>query len=426
MNRARIGAAFLAACCSAGAIVLVSRRTVADSAVLRFGPWSYAEWLINYRGGFVRRGLIGSAMLSATDAASYVPATNWLVFLSFAAFAIGLAALATASSDRIGTIALAMFAPGSLITMSLGGGYFYRKEILFHLSAVTAALLVVAMRHVPMGRARTSISYIVIIFITTAVTVLSLVHEGFFFMSAPTHVLLVFTAAVAANIRRPMALAASVAMYALALFVLSVCFSGTDATADAIWTSLPSSDRQIIAAATPTGNRLAIDALRWGLLHATAMSWQVVLSGYAWYWFAAAAAGLYFVVIISDRLAIERGIAVGPENLSGILVACTFAFTLPLYALGWDWGRWISAATVQSLVVVLVLVPRERQEAQRLAIACGHAGHSRAPVVKVVTTGVGSAGLVTMGATIWLPECCIGSGTETFLASVLNLIGRAI
>lgn len=426
MNRARIGAGFLAACCAAGAIVLVSRRTVADSGVLRFGHWSYAEWLINYRGGFVRRGLVGSTLLSAFDAPSLVPATNWLVFLSFSGFAIGLAALAIASSDRITTIALAMFAPGSLVTMSLGGGYFYRKEILFHLSAVLAALLIMAMRHAPMGRARTWIFHSVVGYIAAAITVLSLVHEGFFFMSAPTHVVLVFAAAVAANRRQPVVLAALTATYALALFGVSIFFHGTDATAEAVWGSLPLTDQQIIASATPSGNRLAIDALRWGLFQAAAMSWQVVLSGYAWYWFAAATAGLFFVAVISDRLAQEHDIAFGSENWTGIAVAGTFAFTLPLYALGWDWGRWISAATVQSLVSVLVLVPRERQEAHRLAIACKHAGRVRMPILRIATTGVGSAGLVTMGATIWLPECCIGSGTETFLASVLNLIGRAI
>ena len=33
-----------------------------DSTELKFGSWQLAEWLINYEGGFVRRGLAGQLL----------------------------------------------------------------------------------------------------------------------------------------------------------------------------------------------------------------------------------------------------------------------------------------------------------------------------------------------------------------------------
>ena len=96
--------------------------------------WGLSEFLINYEGGFVRRGLVGQIAYLTGDPFFYV---NIFQKLSVSFFVISSAFLVPLYKDTLSKflfLFMIILVPGGLYDMAIGGAFEYldRKEIWFY------------------------------------------------------------------------------------------------------------------------------------------------------------------------------------------------------------------------------------------------------------------------------------------------------
>src|ERR1700752_2621717 len=127
------GAAGIACLLILGAsIYLVSTYTIGSSTGLTWNGYGFSELLINYDGGFLRRGLLVALIqhAAALSGRSTLSVVNRFVFTDFLLLALLLPALPLLSRRRSGLMALlVLMLPGGILSIALSSEYFYRKEI---------------------------------------------------------------------------------------------------------------------------------------------------------------------------------------------------------------------------------------------------------------------------------------------------------
>ena len=132
-------------------------------------PFNIGDWLINYSGGFVRRGLIGSIVLS-TSKLVHQPPGLVVVVLDFVLCTVLYVAfwfLARPLRWRPWSVALVL-SPATLGFMMLNGGGASRKDILFLLML---SFLLLQLRKGISDRG-------VVLYLSAAAVLLTLSHEG--------------------------------------------------------------------------------------------------------------------------------------------------------------------------------------------------------------------------------------------------------
>lgn len=384
-------------------IYMVYQHTLADPNVLRWNSWAYSELLINYEAGFVRRGLIGHLLLH-TGSSLFV--INHFVF----ATAVLVTALVASNAIYVGlrsksliAVGLCFMLPGGLISMSQLNQYYFRKEVLF----ISFVYLLVFVRRWAARQSETTVLGTVIAWsaVSSASAALMLVHEAFMFMAAPAVVLIMRDWC---NSYR----ATMTATYATILgiiFLFNIIYKGNTDVVHGIWASLSAADRGLISKdGTPAGG---IGALGWSFVQGLKLPLSVLLSGAALYWLmpvllSATAVATYSALVASDT---RRGFARGLILYGALLVGVG-----PLFALGWDWGRWIASVnmTCLALLPTLEALPDrlERWSAtlsERIELDCRSAAL------------LGFA-IIMASAFFSLPECCIGVGDSTPLRAFLK------
>ncbi len=133
------------------------------------GSYNIADWLINYSGGFVRRGLPGQLALLLSRTAHVDPARIIFALQLVQFFALYVAVWLLIRNLRwhVWTAALA-FSPATLGFVALVGGGAFRKELLF-LLALTVLLLLLQR-----GVSDSNI----VCYLTAVAVVIALSHEG--------------------------------------------------------------------------------------------------------------------------------------------------------------------------------------------------------------------------------------------------------
>ena len=111
-------------------VIVIWSNTLHTPSSLKWNSWVFYEWIINYEGGFVRRGLIGS-VINAFYYGEELSAVNTLVFFVALLFIL-LATMFVASNVKNARSALLfVFCPVGFYWMAIGNEYYYRKEIFF-------------------------------------------------------------------------------------------------------------------------------------------------------------------------------------------------------------------------------------------------------------------------------------------------------
>ena len=136
-------------------------------------------------------------------------------------------------------------------------------------------------------------------------------------------------------------------------FCCSKFFKGNSSVSLAIWQSLSSGATSISGGSQPAGG---ISAIGWSLLTGLKPAVAAMLSGLGTYY-------LYAVEVVYLSIgyiaAEHRGIALLQFYKSKELI-CTFGTVwltfLPLFVLGWDWGRWIFGIEYVSLFVLMLKI----------------------------------------------------------------------
>jgi hypothetical protein len=379
-------------------------HTLAKPLELDWSPYAYSDYLINYAGGFVRRGLGGEILrrLGSGGTAS-LPTVNVLVFGVYLLFSLAFLRLAFrigVTRQRLLAMLVFWLAPGGPLGDAVEGDFYPRKDFLFLLFVLGIAWLA--------GRRRGWASTAVLLAVTLAGSAaLSLIQEGFLFIGAVPIALVLYDRFAADGPPRASIVACLYLIFCVLLFGAASLFKGDAATVTAIWHSIGAANRAIIA---PDGVPAdGIEALQLSLLEGMDMPWAYLRTGLIWYWvvgLAASAAICLYVAASPDadgrRTSLARAV---------VLYGAIVAGTAPLYLLAWDWGRWIVAANVAFFFLydrLRHLPPPLERASARLAPRLPAFASTLAPLA------IG-AFLVLFELTYRLPECCISGPSRHFV-----------
>jgi hypothetical protein len=405
------------------AVILVGSSTIWQPDQLGYGGNHYADWLVNYAGGFVRRGLAGELIHRIAGGRPAVSIINWIVFSIYAVFAFGLCALLAATTRRWAITALVLLAPGSVFAMAVGNDYYYRKEVLFHLCLVLSGLLVLAIGASVATRAKTILFYCLAGFNVLVFCAIPFVHEGFIFLSAPAHLLLLYFVGrhIGLDARK---LIVALAALSIAIFLFEALYKGSAETAAAIWRSLDAVDRHLINPMKPEVPAGGIGAIGQTLGRALQTVFTIFATGYVWFWlppmaFVAGCAALVSQISLDERR-VDAVALWWYLDLYLIVTVCS----LPIYLLAHDWGRWISSNFIAFVVVLLVCVQLEAAQGYRFA-SPSSPGLSRRILehVQALWPRYGFVAVLLAALTVKMPECCLLGYNQTLAVMLIRLVG---
>ena len=287
--------------------------------------WQLSEWLINYQGGFVRRGLSGEIFFRISGW-SGLPANALVIWISYLVY--GWFAFALCRQAR-STFSPLLLLSGILLGFPATQDAIVRKDCLLLLVFLLTAKVMMA-REAGFGK-------------RLAVAALSsfavLCHEGYAIFSLPA-LLLCATAPAEESGRRYGKVRYLVPAATLGAFILTVLHKGTPAVALAInqswlglWEKTNPGDDSIHQPAA------AIQAIGWTPSEGLAPSWNLLASGFyqpaAWLMLFGAA----FVYLYALARP-QSGDTEATRRWGGILLLQLIAIG-PFFLLGFDYGRWL-------------------------------------------------------------------------------------
>ena len=385
-------------------VFLCWKKTVEFPDRLAWPPYPFSDWLINYAGGFIRRGLFGHLLQANAHGNPSLNLVNHVVFANFAALCALLllvVLLSRAVTPVLGV--LLVLVPGGVYGMMMGSEFFFRKEVLFEVHLAAVACLFLIARRVRSPALSAALDLVSATLLLAGSVVLPLVHEGFLFVSAIPASLMLFWMSSRWIPRRALAVSVAYLCLVFLYFCLLAVFKGNDSVAQAIWDSLHPADSALIGGGAKP--RDAVEALGISLWGALRFARSIITAGYGWYWgFIIIASAVYFAGLCQA----VRGDARAVMGWVGTVYAACLAASLPLYPLGLDWGRWISATNVT--VAILVCAGEFKQPLPRMIALPRWAGRIPSNRWRLVTLIV----LLLFGASFKVPECCIGGTGRPF------------
>jgi hypothetical protein len=287
--------------------------------------------------------------------------------------------------------------------MMMGGEFFFRKEVLFEVHLAAVACLFLAARRVRPPAVSAALDLAAALVLLAGSVVLPLVHEGFLFAGAIPASLMLFWISSRRVPRRALAISAAYLGLVLLYFCGLALFKGNASTGQVIWDSLHPADRAVIGGGAKP--RDALEALGISLWGAMRFARATITAGYGWYWgFIVVASAAYFAGLCQA----VRGDARTAMGWAGTVYAACLAASLPLFLLGLDWGRWISATNIS--VVLLVCAGEFTQPLPRTIVLPPWAGRIASNRWRLVALIV----LFLFGASFKIPECCIGGTGRPF------------
>jgi hypothetical protein len=312
-------------------IALVAMRTLREPEKIGWNKWAFYEWLINYRGGFVRRGILGEG-INLYFYGNEIEVVNCLVFFNFVIFVLSVLAFCTVVLKDLRAALLFLMAPFSVLWMAVSGEHFYRKEILFYALIFTLASFTKLHSE---GKEKWKWFTIAATFLSSLF--LPLVHEAFIFFAGP--VLFASLKAVTRHSKphsRTMLLLMLCGINLLQL-ITSYYYHGNLNVAQDIWSSLSTNAKAMSSGGGLDGG---ISSVSWSFRDAISLPVAALLSGTGTYYIFALLAA-FFITSTTDAIRSKSNVysACFDEARQELFLKCCLLF-LPLFALGWDWGRW--------------------------------------------------------------------------------------
>ncbi len=292
--------------------------------------WTIGEWLINYQGGFVRRGLLGEVIFLISDYFSITPIyIIWIICLSSYLFLIKL------SFGMVKNLVSTSFLLSPAIFLSpIIGNFLVRKDILLLL------LFVCNLRIIKANKSNIFFINLINIFAT-------LIHEGFFIYALPIQFFLKLNKNIFSSNKN---LFKNILLFLPSIIVFLLCFifKGSDYQASLINNSwidksflFPFDD---FINGNPSG---AIDAIGWGfndVVNLLSLSLRD-FKGFLW---VPIAWGLTILIIGSIFLGDNKS---KDAKLKLFILSFQFFPLILLCLLGWDYGRWIFIWITSSIFI---------------------------------------------------------------------------
>ena len=308
---------------------------------LSIREWGYSDWLINYGAGYVRRGLSGEVVLSL---APVVKPELTMLFIAMACYFVIFLSIYW-MARRIVTrveIILCLISPLGLLfhayNNSVGSG---RKELMF--LALFAAQLGLAQNR---GSAQ---GWQVLIILMWGILFLFW-EGGYFFVGFP---LVIFFISTAKSVDDRSAIGTAAVMFG----VLSIIF-GINAVL-----SMTASPQQIAAMCDALGSAApdtctqfsAISYLQTPLSEAVKQVVGMAGKGALWVYFIVACLGALPIMLVWSLYEFTADAKVPPRYLAAGLVLANL-FVIPLYAVAFDWGRWLNITYLFTIMSVLFFI----------------------------------------------------------------------
>jgi hypothetical protein len=371
-------------------------NSVENPNILRWNSWAFYEWLINYESGFVRRGLVG-AIIVKLFYGNEVFAINLLVFIMAASFFCLAHIFIYKHTTTCRAVLIYIFSPIGIYWIAIGNEYYYRKEILFLLALISICLFFCRIKKTggKLGEKALCLAIIVLD------VVLPLVHEAFLFFNGLVFLLVL----LALNAKDPTFRRLTVWLHiglCLAIFIVLSFYKGDSTASTTIWNSL-STTALMNGGSEPSG---AIAAIGWSFREALKLSILALASGLGSYYLWSLVVTYLVVGFITAE---QRRISLLDFYTSKELIS-TFGSVcltfLPLFALGWDWGRWVFGIAYASLFILILKL-------EDPIVQYWQSQHSRFRLGKLQGSFCAFVVILLIGFFTRMPECCFtGSGAS--------------
>lgn len=338
-----------------------------------FSHYIFSEWLINYSQGFIRRGLPGSLLLFLKSRANLdpYPIVKYLNYIIFVLFSGLYLVKIYDLKERLNwqNLLVFLFLPSLLLFSIYNPTVIGRKEFLFflllifHLDWLEKKFLKPYREESIKSGERASHTnnqvwldnYQKTLFIWFNLLAIpcALSHEAILFLSLPINLIITFIA-IRSVVPTKRAISRTLFIYSPTIFLtlLGYFWKGNESTAREICRAWETFQVLDCHGQLPG----ALEYLSWPLSLGLKASWEILTRNYslvALQWIGLC--GLHFLLILdasSTILERERVNSRGLdtlENLSSLDLLTSFSFryaflpllfSLPLYAITLDWGRW--------------------------------------------------------------------------------------
>jgi hypothetical protein len=383
--------------------------------------WIYGDWIINYSSGFIRRGLIGSIILSQSVISPPSALALIHIFL-YAAFTGMLMSEFWPHRNNL-LIMMLLFSPLGLLFFVYNHSTIGRKEILFF---VAILFQIRALAKLGVGRTN-EVVYLIALVVLSGTIILS--HDGsYFFCPFLDTVFFIFM------IKRRSVIAA-LSMVGIAFSVQSVIFlacykhKGSYQSVQSICSSLgsfapygPTKGVFSPQGALSPGNCLETGGIaQLGLDSTDAMNLVArYVSGYPMTYGITALIGLLSLAFLfrNYRLRVRRPEAIAIVALMLLSVGCT----IPLYVVATDWGRWMQITYLSIMFVTVYLIDVSYLVPKNLGVGL----HYLFPIKKIP---LGSLMFALLAGGVFLfgwsvPNCCterVGFGVFEFVLKAFGI-----
>ena len=322
--------------------------------------WTIADWLINYQGGYIRRGLPGQVAFSLGHLLHVSPVAFVAAFyLSlFAVLVLAVRSIALASSLNVWVLSL-IVSPATLSFVILHPQAGFRKELIFLAAlAVLAAIL----------RKKSISSLWVVVYLTIVLTVGTLSHEAILFY-APYF----FAALVLGGRSVSKAIRECLVPFAAGAIAFYFCSThmGNWEVAEKVCSSL--GYKMFVPGSNEICANGAIPYLVKSREMAQAEAARFIRQFHYLAIYPEFAALALFPAVAESLVLWRRGLK-REMRVLWTSAAVTLLASLPLFVFAIDWGRWIYIH-VLSIAMLLMLVDRAEKKQLSVARAKPHRSH---------------------------------------------------
>ena len=369
----------------------------------RFNIWPVTEWLVNYQGGFVRRGLIGEFLLTISDPIGGVLPNLYRFVLSSYIFYIAIFfavyALAKINNNRV--LILALLIQGGIYHMGISADFYTRKENLFLIFFGFLCLLYINASEKEGEAKKKRLLWLVLLPIIFG-PILILIHEAYLFMSFPLTALLLWISCKE-NPSHIYLRFGLVLYVVVCLLFFSICsiHHGDVVLAQAIWDSLPWVDRVKLSPAAPYSQFAAISSIGWSLGQHLSTIYGVFITGgiYVWIFFIL---GNVLTLGVITSLIYPISTESMPKRIYGLLLI-GLIISSAMFLIAADWGRWVAFMSNQLLLLMFALSGStfgKEEEKSKFLLSLTKYSQKIAPKYLYFI-------VLVYGLVFQMPECCV-------------------
>ncbi|MDB9375960.1 hypothetical protein [Nodularia sphaerocarpa] len=304
--------------------------------------YSITDYLINYEGGFVRRGLVGQIILKLAeanivnpkDAIEIISLFSYIIFVGFNFFQL----CKFSQLDNV-SLSILLFSPSLTLFPINDGAAFERKEIFF-LPLLILHLVIFSIKNYKIYN---FLSFILIAFLGS---IYVLIHEGLFLLGIPINLMLMFIKfRCQFETQKSFQLLFLSWLTPLLTFVASVVFRGNASIALQVCNSWDKYVNHLSCQPLP-------GALAW---LGEAITMNDFPPGYTakFLWI------MIFLILSCLTLYAIKNCLVKISNTNKINMILSYfyfipiIFTIPLYVAALDWGRWFFFTSAVSTLCLL-------------------------------------------------------------------------